>query len=62
MEYATLMCVVADLTVVFAVEFLTSTVGSGCNGGLFGTPLDLGDMKMEQGQLPVRLLASGIAY
>lgn len=56
------MCVVADLTVVFAVEFLTSTVGSGCNGGLSGTPLDLGDMKMEQGQLPVRLLASGIAY
>ena len=47
-DHAALTGVVAVLPVVFAVELLTGTV-SGCgNGGLSGTSLDLGHMKMKE--------------
>ena len=38
---------IAVLAIVFAVELFAGTVGGCGNGGLSGTTLDLGDMKMK---------------
>ena len=47
-DYTTLTGVVAVLTVVFAVELFSGTVGGCGNGRLPGAALDLGDVKMKQ--------------
>jgi len=57
-DHAALVCVVADLAVVFAIEILTGAVGRGRDHRLSRAPFDLGDVEMKQGQLFALLLAS----
>ena len=61
-DHAALVGVVAGLAVVFAVKFLPGSVGGGRDNRLSRTPLDLGDMEVEQGQLSVLLLVGGAAH
>ena len=57
-----LVGVVADLAIVFAIQFLPGSVGGGRDNRLSRAPFDLGNVEMEQGQLSAFLLVSGLAH
>ena len=61
-DHAALVGVVADLAIVFAVKFLSGSVGGGRDNGLPRAPFDLGDVEMEQGQLSALLLVGSSAH
>ena len=61
-DHAALVGVVADLAIVFAIQFLPGSVGGGRDNRLSRAPFDLGNVEMEQGQLSAFLLVSGLAH
>ena len=61
-DHTDLVGVVANFTVIFAVKFLPGAVGGGRDHGLSGTPFDLGDVEVEQGQSIALLLVNGAAH
>ncbi len=61
-DHTAFVGVVADLTVVFAEQLFSSTVGGAGHSRLSSTPFNLGDVEMEQGQSITLLLVNGLVH